>query len=151
MDAQEKLMSDYGQFKFKYRSDMPSQLKGLIHRDVIYLNKECGYRERTQIIAEEIGHGLTSAGDITAYNTADKRQQENIARLWGVERLVSLDGLIKAWKLGMDNLNDLADYFEVTPKYLVGALQTYCDKYGEQFDYSGYRFDLSSGIQIRKI
>lgn len=150
MDAQERLMSEFGQFKYKDRSDMPSHLKGLVHRDVIYLNKECGYRERTQVIAEEIGHGLTTAGDITEYNTADKRQQENVARLWGIERLVSLDGLIKSWKLGLDNISDIADYFEVTPEYLVGALRAYCDKYGEQFTYSGFRFDLSSGIQIHK-
>lgn len=64
MDDAEKLMALYPELEYKFEPIMPKVQKGLIVKDVVYLNPDQTPEELTCTVAEEIGHYLTSVGDI---------------------------------------------------------------------------------------
>lgn len=52
--------------------------------------------------------------------------------------IVTLDGLIEAWKLGLHNLYEVAEHFEVRQSYVLDALNYYKVKYNNLM-HDGYR------------
>lgn len=86
--------------------------------------------EKSSILAEEIGHHLTSVGDITDTRDAGNRQQEMDARLWGYNRLIGLRGIIKAYEHHCQNRYEMAEFLDITEDYLEEALACYRSKYG---------------------
>ena len=54
--------------------------------------------QKACVLAEELGHHYTSAGDILDLNNPSNARQENIARLWAYDKLVGFDGIIRAYK-----------------------------------------------------
>lgn len=86
--------------------------------------------EQAGVLAEEIGHHLTSCGDITSTTSAASRQQELVARQWAYDRLVGLDGLIRAYKRKCQNLYEAARELDVTEDFLKEALERYRQRYG---------------------
>ena len=51
----------------------------------------------------------------------------------------------------MWSLEEVADYFGVTEKYVQKAIRNYRTKYGLVFRYDGYYFDLRKTINISKV
>lgn len=113
--------------------DIPfkGRIKGLYYNQVIALNKNIDtIAEKTCVLAEELGHYYTSAGNILDQKQLQNRKQERRARAWAYQRLVPLDKLIMAHKEGIRTRYELADYLGVTEQYLANALQYYKEKYG---------------------
>ena len=86
--------------------------------------------ERACILAEEMGHHYTSAGNIIDQTDEQNRKQEFRARMWAYNEMVGLIGIIDAYKNGCRNSYEVAEYLEVTEDFLNDALNTYKDKYG---------------------
>ena len=86
--------------------------------------------ERACILAEEMGHHYTSAGNIIDQTDEQNRKQEFRARMWAYNEMVGLIGIIDAYKSGCRNSYEIAEYLEVTEKFLNDALEAYRDKYG---------------------
>ncbi len=86
--------------------------------------------ERACILAEEMGHHYTSAGNIIDQTDEQNRKQEFCARMWAYNEMVGLIGIIDAYKNGCRNSYEVAEYLEVTEEFLNDALNTYKDKYG---------------------
>ena len=86
--------------------------------------------ERACILAEEMGHHYTSAGNIIDQTDEQNRKQEFRARMWAYNEMVGLIGIIDAYKNGCRNSYEVAEYLEVTEKFLNDALEAYRDKYG---------------------
>ena len=86
--------------------------------------------ERACILAEEMGHHYTSAGNIIDQTDEQNRKQEFRARMWAYNEMVGLIGIIDAYKNGCRNSYEIAEYLEVTEKFLNDALEAYRDKYG---------------------
>ena len=86
--------------------------------------------ERACILAEEMGHHYTSAGNIIDQTDEQNRKQEFRARMWAYNEMVGLIGIIDAYKNGCHNSYEIAEYLEVTEKFLNDALEAYRDKYG---------------------
>ncbi len=124
------------EFNFK------SGLKGLYCDDTIAINSKLETTtEKKCILAEELGHYYTTAGDILNQNNIANRKQEHIARKWGYEKLIPLMDLIKASFKCCSNLYELAEYLNVTEEFLRDTLQHYQNKYGlyaETGDYCIY-------------
>lgn len=78
-------------------------------------------------------------------------KQEALARSRAMERTVTLDGLIHCYFNHAWSLEEVADYFGVTEKYVQQAIQNYRNKYGLVFRYNGYYFDLRKAINISKV
>lgn len=115
------------------------KLKGLYFDNIIVIDKEVKGKEYNEVLAEEIGHHYTSAGNILDYKKVKNIKQEVKARRYGIELIVTLDGLIEAWRLGLHNLYEVAEHFEVRQSYVLDALNYYKVKYNNVVMYNGYR------------
>lgn len=82
------------------------------------------------VLAEEIGHHLTAAGDILDQRDVVSRKQELRGRAWAYDRLIGLSGIVRAYQRGCRNRFEVADYLGVTEELLQAALKRYKEKYG---------------------
>lgn len=105
--------------------------KGLYGDNVIWINKLLpSIIEKCCVLAEEIGHHHTTAGDIFDQTSTINRKQELKARGWAYERLIPLSKIIQAHKLHIVNRYEFADFLNVTEEFLDAALDWYKSKYG---------------------
>lgn len=109
--------------------------KILIRKDMDFKNKSC-------ILAEEIGHYYTTVGNILDQTKINNRKQELQARMWSYNKLIGLNGIVNAYKSGCKDLYEMADYLEVTESFLNDALDAYRNKYGTQIKHNGYEIVL---------
>ncbi|KRK49009.1 ImmA/IrrE family metallo-endopeptidase [Secundilactobacillus kimchicus] len=146
----EKLISQHPKLKFKMKP-MPGGLSGLTLGDEIYINPNRSSVTQYEVLLEELAHHATTVGDITAQDTQDKVKQELYARSVAHQEAVPLDGLINCFEEQLWAVDEMAEYFNVSPKYLLEAIDNYRSKNGELFKYNGYYFDLTHGVNITKI
>lgn len=151
MNRLEQLMSKYSELSFTFTNRMPDFQGACIFNNEVYINSNRTYRQNLQDTAEEIGHWKTTAGNIMETKTLYDQRQELEARQLGYMMIVGLDGLINCFDKGITTPWDIADYFECNIDYVWSALNTYKVKYGENFDYKGYNFDLRRGFNMAKI
>lgn len=86
--------------------------------------------EKSCVLAEEIGHYYTSTGDIINQESVSNRKQEQRAVGYGYNLKIGLMGLIRAYEHGCRNRHEIAEYLDVTDKYLNDAVDYYKSKYG---------------------
>lgn len=107
------------------------KLKGLYSSNVIALNSNIETAtEKNCILAEELGHHYTSIGNILDNKNVENAKQEKRARNWAYENLISLNDLIKAYKAGAKNRNEISDFLNVTEDFFENAIKHYKEKYG---------------------
>ena len=140
MNRLEEMMNDYSELKFNFKKDMHNKHGAFIIDTDIYINKNNSYENIIGHIAEELGHYETSVGDLSILDTIEKTQQEKRARQYGYRYLVSLDELITCYKLGLTEYWEIAEFLEITPKYLWSSINYYKDAHGLIFDHKGCRF-----------
>ena len=78
--------------------------------------------KKSCVLAEELGHYFTSAGNILDQTDTVNRRQEYRARLYGYNLQIGLRGIISAHTAGCRNLYEMADYLDITEEYLKEAL-----------------------------
>lgn len=109
-----------------------NNIKGLYCNGVVAVNKDIEtQKEKSCVLAEEIGHHCTSSGDILDQTDIMNRKQEYRARLYGYNLKVGLTGLISAYEEGCRNLYEMAEYLDVTEEYLRNVINCYHAKYGQ--------------------
>ena len=107
--------------------------------------------ERACILAEEMGHHYTSAGNIIDQTDEQNRKQEFRARMWAYNEMVGLIGIIDAYKNGCRNSYEVAEYLEVTEEFLNDALNTYKDKYGVYTIVDNYAIYFIPALLVLKL
>ncbi|WP_374705852.1 ImmA/IrrE family metallo-endopeptidase [Paenibacillus lautus] len=109
-----------------------NKLKGLYVDGVITLNTIAinSYIEKTCVLAEEMGHHLTSFGNILDQKCIVKRKQEKRARNWAYYKLVPLEAFIYAFETGVRNRYEFADTVGVTEEFLDFSIARYKEKFG---------------------
>jgi len=120
--------------KEKPLSDNDGRIKGkriAIRQNMPEIKKAC-------VLAEELGHYHTSAGNILDQSNILNRKQELHARLWAYNKQIGLTGLLGAYKHGCRNQYEVAEFLNVTEKFLSDALKTYKTKYGVQVTIDNY-------------
>lgn len=129
MQKDEELMSAFPHLTYFYDSAMPDKQKGWICDDVVYLNPRQTQTELTCTIAEEIGHHLTSVGDIIEQDTIEKRKQEQRARDVGALMLVTPYDIIDCFDSGCQTIWECAEHLSVTEATFRTAIKWYARKY----------------------
>lgn len=86
--------------------------------------------EKASVLAEELGHHYTAAGNILDQSTATNRKQEMRGRIVAYNKLVGLRGIIDAYLHNCQNLFETAEYLGVTEEFLNDSLTYYTNKYG---------------------
>ncbi|WP_367387411.1 ImmA/IrrE family metallo-endopeptidase [Bacillus vallismortis] len=113
-----------------YEQKLSRGIKGLYADGIIWINKKLSNTEKRVILAEELGHHYTTAGHILDQTTVQNRKQELRARNWAYRKLVPLNKIIQAHKSGVKNRYELAEFLNVTEKFLEEALKRYIEEYG---------------------
>ncbi|MCH1982457.1 ImmA/IrrE family metallo-endopeptidase [Ruminococcus sp. OA3] len=90
------------------------------------------------VLAEELGHHYTTAGNILDQTATINRKQEYKARLWAYDKLIGLQGLIHAYAHGCKTWNETADFLEVSEEFLREAVDCYRSKYGVYVEIDNY-------------
>jgi len=119
-------------------ADLSKRIDGLYCDGCICINRSKTDTEKKCILAEEIGHALTSVGNILDKKNINCSKLEAKAMAWAYEKLISLDHIITAGAQGIRNRFQLAEYLEVTEDFMEGAIAYYKGKYGVSIYYKGY-------------
>lgn len=110
---------------------LPGRLKGLYADNTIAINTHLQTTvERTCILAEELGHYYTTAGNILDQSKLINRKQEHKARRWAVRKLIKIEDFIRAFEDGIQNRTELAEFLEVTESFIALALKHFRNIYG---------------------
>ncbi|MFS1069055.1 ImmA/IrrE family metallo-endopeptidase [Enterococcus casseliflavus] len=129
MDKVEELMAAYPDLHFIFDKNMPDGQQGLYIDHHIYLNPDQSQEDLLSTIGEEIGHYLTSAGDITAQDTNEKRKQERKARDIGSAIVVTPYDIIACFEEGCKTLAACADFLGVPPQTSKDAVTYYARRF----------------------
>ena len=107
--------------------------------------------ERTVILAEEIAHHDLTVGDILTAHDALSRKQELKARTLSYDRLVGLQGLVRAYSEGCRNRYEVAECLGVTEEFLAEAVERYREIYGPATSWQEYVIIFDPGLAIMKV
>lgn len=114
-----------------FERTMKPRIRGLYGDNVIWINKHItNSTEKACVLAEELGHYHTSTGIILDQSKVENRKQERQARKWAYKKLVPLLKIIEAYKAGIQNRYELAEYLEITETFLLEAIARYKEEYG---------------------
>ena len=79
-------------------------------------------------------------------------KQEKAARKWAVNRLITIEDLIKASRSGCEYISDVADYLGVTDKFLLEAIEVFKNTYGIIYRYDNYAIRFNdAGYSVEEI
>lgn len=129
MDKVEKLMAAYPDVKFIFDNSMPDGHLGLYIDNHIYLNPRQSMPKLTGTVGEEIGHYLTSVGDITVLDTNEKRKQERKARDVGSTLVVTPYDIIDCFEDGCKTTLECANFLQVTHQTFKDAISYYARRF----------------------
>jgi hypothetical protein len=148
----EELQSDHGDL-FVLEMDLceVNGLKGLYMDGCAAIDKNMTNREKGCVLAEEIGHHLTSSGDILDQDIISNRKQEYKARMTGYDIKIGLQGIIEAYEAGCHNIYDIAEHLDVTEEFLHDAIKNYRSKYGLFAKTDGYIIYFEPALGVMKI
>ena len=133
---------------YKFKSDC----KGLIHNDVIGLsNKIKTNKERSCVLAEELGHYYINTGDILNPKDLNNSKQEHMGRMYAYNRLIGLMGIVKAYEAGCQNKYEIAEYLNVTEEFLSDAISAYKSKYGIYTTIDNYTIYFIPSLGVMKL
>jgi len=104
----------------------------------ILLNANLTQNEYHSVLAEEIGHYETTAGDIIDLTNVQNKKLEIIARRWGYKKIVTLDDLIECYEKYITTVEEICAHLEIVPDFLEECLVHYRQQYGQDVFYEDY-------------
>lgn len=125
--------------------------KGRCCGNKIAIDKKLSYKEKTGVLAEELGHFHKTIGDISNQYKINNRKQELIARRWGYEKSVGIIGIINAFNNNCKDPYEVADFLGVTKEYLDEAIEYFKCKYGSRCEIDGYIVYLIPRLGVYKV
>lgn len=106
-------------FRIKEKRCFKSDAEALINRNVIGLSKKLQTQtEKKCALAEELSHFDHNVGNILDMNDTKARQQEYRARKEAIFDMIEPGDLIRAFEHRVSNFFEMAEYLEVTEKFL---------------------------------
>ena len=88
------------------------------------------------VFAEELGHHFTGVGNLMAFTCADSKctysaqKYERLAIWWAIGYLIPFDKLVQAVNSGIFLTWKLAEYFDVTERFMGLSIKLYNQKKG---------------------
>lgn len=120
---------------WRFTSD---RIKGLYCDGVIAISDRLRGSEKAAVLAEELGHHLTAAGNILDQSVPANRKQELRGRIWAYNRLIGMKGILQAYKAGCRNRYETAEFLDVPEETLQEAVDYYHARYGLYFQLDNY-------------
>lgn len=128
------------------------RISGLYCDSTIALSKNLKRTaEKKCVLAEELGHHYTAAGDILDQSTVANRKQEMRGRIWAYNNQVGLCGIIDAYLHHCQSLSESAEYLGVTEEFLNDSLTYYRNKYGVYTTLDNYAIIFEPNIAVLEL
>lgn len=124
---------------------------GRIYKNRIAIRTNLTITEKSCVLAEELGHHYTTVGDIIDQSDAGNRKQEMRARLWAYDKKIGLHGIINAYEARRTNIEEMADFLDVTPEFLRNAIKCYKGKYGPYVTLDNYIIFFEPNLSVAKM
>lgn len=135
----EKLLIDANLLDIQVKELDLKTADGLCYGNRIAINKNLKTdREKYCVLAEELGHYHKTVGNILDITKINNAKQENIARRWAYNELIQISSIVDAYKHGLRNIYEIADFLNVTEEFLKEALENYAYQYGLYYIYENY-------------
>lgn len=138
MGLYEELLIEYDYIEVKETDVMPSDLHGLWLNDLILINSNLSETRKAEVLYEELAHHKLTYGNILDQSKWINRKFENYAKRHGYEAALPLRIIVEAHHYGVSNLYELAQYVQLSEKYIVEILGHYKQKYGYSARYGKY-------------
>ena len=130
MSKYEQLLIENQHIKIKDNVKLPKGYDGVCTDFVILIDKDLPEKEKLQTLHEELAHHKLTYGDITNQKHFNNRKFENYARRYSYETSMPLSGIVEAFKQGVHNLYELANFFEISEGHVLDCIEHYKRKYG---------------------
>lgn len=118
--------------------ELPGMFKGFYDNGVILIDKNLSDAKKLEILSEELAHHEITYGNILNEQDIQNKKYELKARRLSSERIITLKGIIDAFKHGVQNLYELANFFEVTEQFVKDCLKHYKMKHGNKVKHDNY-------------
>ena len=83
--------------------------------------------------------------------TYRSRKQELKARLWSYDKKIGLHGIINAYEARRTNIDEMADFLDITPEFLRDAIKCYKGKYGHYVILDNYIIFFEPNLSVAKM
>lgn len=138
MGNYERLLQRYTHITVEDKFSLPGEFKGFLDNDVILVDKDLSTYHKHEVLAEEIAHYKITSGNIIDQSHMLNRKFELKARRLAYESVITLQGIIDAFEFGVQNLHEMAIFFEVSKSFVKESIEHYKMKYGLQVEYGNY-------------
>ena len=98
---------------------------GLYADGFVWINGRLTSAAKVCILAEEIGHHMTSVGDILDQEDIDSYKQEHAARVWAYKKLLPIENIYCAAMQGYAEPWQMAEEFDLDEEFVRAALKYY--------------------------
>lgn len=116
----------------------------------LFLERNQPEADKEVILREEFMHFLTSVGVIVNQKQLDHRKQELLARRLSYKAAISMDDLIKCYKLNLQTNYEIASELELPEDFVKNAIEYFKTQIADGDTYKGYRIHLGSTITFTK-
>ncbi len=117
---------------------LPKFQPGFYINGKIYINSNLSETRKAEVLYEELAHHKLTYGNILDQSKWINRKFESYARRHGYEAALPLHIIVEAHHYGVSSLYELADYVQLSEKYIVEILEHYKNKYGIGTNYANY-------------
>ncbi|MFW3540539.1 ImmA/IrrE family metallo-endopeptidase [Staphylococcus caprae] len=138
MGLYEELLIEHDYIDIRETDVMPNNLHGLWLDDLILINRNLPETRKAEVLYEELAHHKLTYGNILDQSKDINRKFENYARRYGYESALPLRIIVEAHHYGVSNLYELAEYAQLSEKYVSDILEHYKSKYGIGTHYGDY-------------
>ncbi|HEK5951148.1 TPA: ImmA/IrrE family metallo-endopeptidase [Staphylococcus aureus] len=130
MAKYEDLMIQNSHIPISDEYSLKRNFKGIYANGVILIDKNLSNAEKHEVLSEELAHHKLTYGNILDQDKYNNRKFENYVRRYSYEKVMPLSDIIIAFKQGIHNLYELANFFEVTEGFAKECIKYYKMKYG---------------------
>ena len=149
MTTYENLMDDAIALGCRVKEISLTAYDGLVFDNKIAIRKTIPTTaQKTDVLAEEIGHVLFTVGDILDQTDVNNRKQEYTARKWAYEKRIGIYRLIDALEYGCRDSAEAAEYLGVSEPFLEEAIDYYHQKYGVYVETDKYILEFEPCINL---
>ncbi|PTH68870.1 toxin [Staphylococcus agnetis] len=138
MGLYEETLIQHDYIEVREANVLPDNLDGVWLGDLILIKRNLPERKKAEVLFEELAHHKLTYGDITNQKHFNNRKFENYARRYSYETSMPLSGIVEAFKQGVHNLYELANFFEISEGHVLDCIEHYKKKYGIGTHYDNY-------------
>lgn len=138
MSRYEQLLAENEHIKIKDTHSLPDGYSGFYKDGIILIDKDLSETRKAEVLYEELAHHKLTYGNILDQSKDINRKFENYARRHGYEAALPLRIIVEAHNYGVSSLYELADYVQLSEKYIVEILGHYKQKHGLTTRYGKY-------------